>query len=731
MVTVTISEKGGQQSQYDFNKSAITIGRMKGNDIVLPKGNVSKKHSRISVTDGNLNITDLNSTNGTYVNGRKVSGEQPITPNDKIYIGDFILQVEQAQPAHQAGNQAANAPPQPPNGGNQSGFGPSSAQNSVPPSPPANPNQSSSGGLGDHSVDDLFAAGDSQPPSSGQDQPRHRSSAGGGGMQGGEAALDFDDLGLGNDAGPAQGQPRRSSAGGSPGPASSAGGSPGPTSNPGPSPSPASNAGGAVPASRPSSGDNPVPQPEQHGARSGGLAAGPGAGQLGGAPSRDAGQARDQQQRRKQRLGRDMGASSAYTPGGGVLDEDDIASEFDADFHAAQHDVARVLFEQTAVGQLPLDYPPAPADRSDYERQVKDAVSKVSPRVDRDTLVDLLASECVGLGPLELYLDDPAVRDIYINRFDQILVRRDGKMLVAERAFSHPDFLMIAAQRLLGTRDEFIGADEVRFGDGTHVHIVMPPLSVDGPALTVRKPPTHHPSLDELVSQGSMSPGMREFLARALQAGRSIMVAGPTSSGKSTLLGALSREIPDGTRIITVEESTHLNMTQGSVVRLEANPGSGHDLRFLVQTAVSMHPQRIILDECRGPEAYEWVTSAASGTEGSMIAAHGTSASDALGRLESLCLLGNPEISPRGLREQITRAVDFVVVVHRSGDNDFRVRQITEVQGVDLDAFRLNDVFYYRVEGSEEHFHPTGYIPLFYEDLRHAGVEIDFDIFRD
>jgi pilus assembly protein CpaF len=425
-----------------------------------------------------------------------------------------------------------------------------------------------------------------------------------------------------------------------------------------------------------------------------------------------------------------MGSGSAQ-PQRNVAPAREMRSEFEADFHAAQHDVARVLFEGISAQELPIDYPPMSSDRDDFEREVSNAVGKVNPMVDRDTLVDLIASECVGLGPIELYLDDPSVQDIYVNRFDQILVRRNGEMLVAERAFSHPDFLTLAAQRLLGTRDESIGADEVRFGDGTRVHVVMPPLSVDGPALTIRKPPTEHPSLDDLVSRDVLSTGMREFLERTVQSGRSILVAGPTSSGKSTLLGAVAGLIPEGTRVVTVEESTHLDLPLNSVVRLESNPATNHDLRYLVRTAVAMHPERIIVDECRGGEAYEWVTSAASGTEGSMIATHGTSASDALGRLESLCLLGNPEISPRGLREQISRAVDFVLVVHRSGDNGFRVRQITEVQGVDLDAFRLNDVFYYRVEGSEEQFHPTGYIPLFYEDLRHSGVEVDFDIFRD
>lgn len=509
-----------------------------------------------------------------------------------------------------------------------------------------------------------------------------------------EPALDFDDLGFGGE------QPPNNAGMGST--------SSSPQGRRGSSP------GGASP--EPSfGGSSPSPSPDRSNPtvdRSG--------------PSR-----RSASKRSGSRLGREMGRDGSAPQGGDLLPAREMRSEFDADFHAAQHDVARVLFESVHPEDLPLDYPPVPADRDDFANKVADAVNTVSPRVDRDTLIDLLTTECVGLGPVETYLDDPSVQDIYVNSFDQVLVRKGGELIVAERAFSHPELLMAAAYRLLGTRDGSIGADEVRFGDGTRVHVVMPPLSVNGPALTVRKPPTDHPSLDDLVGRGALSPGMSEFLGRAVQSGRSVLVAGPTSSGKSTMLGAIAGLIPEGTRVVTVEESTHLDLPLASAVRLEASPATGHDLKFLVRTAVAMHPQRIIVDECRGGEAYDWVTSAASGTEGSMITTHGTSASDALGRLESLCLLGNPEISPRGLREQIARAVDFVVIVHRSGDNGFRVRQITEVQGVDLDAFRLNDVFYYRVEGSEENFHPTGYIPLFYEDLRHAGVEVDFDIFRD
>ena len=345
-------------------------------------------------------------------------------------------------------------------------------------------------------------------------------------------------------------------------------------------------------------------------------------------------------------------------------------------------------------------------------------------------MTQVLTSECVGLGPIEGYLDDPTIRDIYVNRYDRVLIRRDGKLIAARRAFSHPSLLLVAGYRLLGPREVEVMADEIRFSDGTKAHVVMPPIAVDGPVITIRKPAIEHPSLEELTSRGVMSQGMEEFLERAILGGRSVIVAGPASAGKSTLLSALLQELPNGIRAISIEDNANLALPTGGV-RLEANPATGYDSRYLVRTALAMHPQRIVMDEVRGPEAYDWVTSAAAGTEGSLATMHGTSATDALGRLESLCVLGSRDVSPRGLREQIARAVNLVVVVNRRREGGFRIQQISEVQGVDLDAFRVNDIFYFRAEGASGGFHPTGYVPMFYEDLRHAGVDVDFGIFRE
>ena len=679
MYTITVSEKGGQQSQFEFDKPEITIGRMKGNDIVLPKGNVSKRHSRIFAQDSSFKIIDLDSTNGTYVNGRKITGEQPITDADKIYIGDFILQVEP-----EAGAQPP--PPAPPGPGLPSpgpgpgapGPGPGPAAPSAPhnPGPPPAP---SAPGLGASGGPDL---------------------GGFSGSAAGSTAQGF----AGSNGGPPPSAPAitdsQAAFGVTPDP---------PAPSPTPAPTPAQSPPGP-----------PAPSPTGSFGSTG--SAGSRLPSPGPAP-----RARDNSGGGG---GERIGARPQYSQVRAIVASAELESEFDEADHNARVQTAEALFESITPQDLPFNYPPSQEDNDRMRSAVEAAYGQANPGGNRDAVIDAVTRECVGLGPVDRYLDDPEVRDIYVNRFDFVVIRRGGKLIRAQQAFSHPQLLMAAAYRLLGPREMEVFTDEMRFNDGTRVHVVMPPLAPEGPAISVRKPPAAHPSLDELVEDGALSGGMAEFLRRATEAGRSIVIAGPTGSGKSTLLSALTQQIAPGVRVIAIEQNPHLAMPLNAV-RLEPNPGAGFEARYLVQAALSMHPQRIVLDECRGAEAYDWVTAAACGTEGSMATLHGVSATEALGRLESLCLMGSANVAPRGLREQIARAVNIVIVVNRNQDGGFRVQQITEVQGVDLDAFRINDVFYYRVEGATGGFHPTGYVPLFVEDMRHAGIDVDLGVFRE
>ena len=750
MFSVTISEKGGQQSQYDFSKPEITIGRMKGNDIVLPKGNVSKQHTRIFLRGENFFIVDLKSTNGTYVNGRKVTEEQSIDETDKIFIGDFILQLQQQ-------------------GGQQRQPGPSQPQ---PPRPPGAP-----GGPGGPTM------GGGNPSGGGRHFPTV--------MDGTEGDLGRTGGGLG---GPAQGlgpgaglgggsanrsktdHPQRSkSAAGAP--------NPGPT-NPGgpPSPGPSPSAGGGLGAGlgganaagpgapngrqqqkTPVPGESNVPDPGAYSedppeidvvaeiepveeitsdadgptnhSRPNELSSAPAPSlsppappqpSTPAAPSIDSGPAPGSNLRET------SPPEELRVTGSALVSDEPMADEFDPDLHRAQQDVAKVFFEATKLSDLPTDFP---LDNTAVEqrltRAVKKAVDTVGPDADRDRVTHTLTREALGLGPIESYLEDDKIRSIYVNSHDRIILLREGNHVIADQAFSHPDFLTMAARRLLGGGDDVPASGQVRLEDGTDVHILMPPLAVQGPVLTIRKPNNYFPTLRELANSGVMTLGMAEFLERSVEAGRSILIAGPNNSGKSTMLSALMEVVPESARIISVEQHSNLPLQNRNLIRLEASPASGYDMRFLVQNAVAMHPDRILVDECHGAEAYEWVTAATAGTQGSMLTLHGASAIDALRRLQSMCLLAAAETSPRGLREQIARSVDLVVIVNTTADSRFRIQQIAEVQGVDLDAYRINDIFYYRVEGTAGAFHPTGYIPLFYEDLRHAGFEVDLSIFRD
>lgn len=728
MFSVTISEKGGQQSQYDFTKPEITIGRMKGNDIVLPKGNVSKQHTRIFLRDGEFFIVDLKSTNGTYVNGRKITSEQKITESDKIYIGDFILQLE-----HQQAQQSDAGPPAPPKPGGHpssdpsSGGGGSSAGNN---SGKKRNFPTVMEGARDRSDANASQPGLNQPSnpgsSGGHQEPRRQSQPGSSGRSasaagspgraptgGGASSSDRSATPV-----PGDGEELRKTYGDS-----SAGANLGQDIEPiedeiepiddgqaGSTPPPPSTPSGSGPSPTPQRSSSGVePTPSRTPSKPSGTPTGAGGDS---API-------------------SAGVDRSAAPGA-VASDHDLEDDFDASFHDAQRRAVARFFESVPADALPLGYPLTDDSvESELRGAVSDAVESIDTGVDNGQLIEALVNEAVALGPIEEYLDDDSIQAIYVNAFDRIVVRRDGELRIAERAFSDPEMLELAARRLLGPQEAPPVSDEVRFSDGTRVHILMPPVAVDGPALTIQKPNRYFPELDELADQGAMSPEMAEFLRRAVEAGRSMAIAGPTSSGKSTLLSALTRSVPRSSRVVALEQHSNLPLDEPNFIRLEASPASGFEMRFLLRNAVAMHPDRIVLDECRGAEAYEWVTAATSGTDGSMMALHGTSAVDALGRLESMCLLAGDDLSPRGLREQIAHSVDLVVVLNGRSDGGFRVQQIAEVQGVDLDSFRLNDIFYYRVEGTAGDFHPTGYIPMFYEELRHAGLDIDLGIFRD
>lgn len=693
MFKVTVSDKSGQQSKLDFNKPEISIGRMKGNDIVLPKGNVSKRHATIYLRDKSFYVNDHGSTNGTYINGRKVLAEQFVAEGEKIYIGDFILQLDAIAPEALQDMSGLNG------------------RHTLPPNPPDGPapHPTMFDQMDDLPKDPLRDTYTTMPPD-----------ADSGRSDGYPHVPD----GLRDTIGPLDelqqvGPPGRKY--------DAVPYSPNNTQPPAPSKSP------SIPPPKPPLEKNiardPVRPPAITGAspaaprhHTGGPSTPPAATPATTGPLEPIAAA----------------TPSSPLPGhGGQIQlsaaPPEIERDFDAELFGQQVDLIKILAEKFPINEWPvLTEEIDDKAQKRFDKELTASIKTLGPQAKKSKLTDLLTSEFNGLGALGPLLETEEVRDIYINSHDQVLVRQDGKLVQTAHAFSNTEVLELIGKRLLtehGTPDELVS--ELRLDHGARLHIVMPPIAAQGPLITVRKPPSSHPTIADLVEQDILSPSMADFLIHAIDAGRSIAIAGPSSSGKTTLLSALAQLIHEGIRIVAVEDFGHICLTQGSAVRLETNTTLGFDKQFLLRQALSMHPQRILLDECRGAEAYDWVTSVASGTEGSLLTIHGVNAGDALGRLESLCLLGAGDQSPRGIREQIARAINIIITVNRTSDGSVRIQQIAEVQGVDLDAFRINDIFYFKTAGTLGSFHPTGYIPMFYEDLRQIDPDVDFGVFQE
>ena len=744
MFALVITEKGGEQRRIVFNKPEVTIGRVQGNDIVLPKGNVSKRHARIVLKDGKFIIVDLKSTNGTYVNGRKITSPQVIKSADKVYIGDFILNV-----AENGAASLDSASPLP--SGEFSPMGPASdiqpmglgnngASSMTAPTPMIPPPVVPSGALppigrspsapGMPAVPPLDAP---KPPDPVRRTPTVASPnlGGAGGLpprppMGGPTPMGGAPMGGPPMGGAPMGGPPMGSA---------------PMGGAAPSNLPAPNVPSSAQPSRPLptggglGGPAGPPRPATAPSPPSPVFAGP---PIGGPPTFGSPSPRSPEVDLKQSpVPSSSSVSLPPGPVGGspgaipVPARPQFISQIDEAFANLQAQAAEAFFNTIDPQGLPLYYPPRPEDRLPLEQPIHDIAASLGAD---PSLAEHLISEATGLGPLENLLDDPTVEEIYVNSYNQILYRQSGRVATALRAYSHPEFLYMAAQRLLSARAEESNepADEVRFSDGTRVHILMPPLAPRGPVLTVRKARSAARSLDDLVHAGVLSTQMAEMLRCAVEAGRSIIVSGPMANGRTQLLNALGDLIPDGTRIAVVENVTNLKLSQKSAVYLEE--GQGHrtrfDMRYLLRTAMRMLPERLVVDSLSGAETYEWVSSAAAGTFGSMASCPGVSTQDVLARLQTLCQLGAPDLSPRGLREQIARAAHVVVVVHHLADGSPRVQQISEIQGIDLDAFRTHDVFYFRPEGTAGQFVATGYVPMFYEALRSAGINADTRIFN-
>jgi pilus assembly protein CpaF len=327
-------------------------------------------------------------------------------------------------------------------------------------------------------------------------------------------------------------------------------------------------------------------------------------------------------------------------------------------------------------------------DLAQVARSVVEQCAAVLAPPEREEVIERIVRDSVGLGPLEVLLADPAVEEVMVNGPGCVYVERRGLLEPTDVAFADEGELRDAIERVLaplGRRvDELSPMVDARLADGSRVNVVIPPLAIDGPALSIRRFGADRPGPDELVALGSLTAEQRHLLEAAVADRRSVLVSGGTGSGKTTLLNALSSFIAAGERVVTIEDAAELRLQQPHVVRLESRPagieGRGEvTIRDLLRNALRMRPDRIVIGEVRGVEALDLLTALNTGHDGALSTVHASSPADALRRLETLVLMAGVGLPHATVAEQVRRGVDLVVHLRREADGSRRVSEIAEV----------------------------------------------------
>jgi len=363
----------------------------------------------------------------------------------------------------------------------------------------------------------------------------------------------------------------------------------------------------------------------------------------------------------------------------------------------------------------------------------------------RQHLIKLIIDEVLGLGPLETLLADPTISDILVNSFDRIYVERRGKLEQVSIKFHSDAHLLNIIDRIVssvGRRiDESSPMVDARLQDGSRVNAIIPPLALDGPALSIRRFSVDKLNAEQLINIGSITSSMIELLKASVKGKLNILVSGGTGSGKTTLLNMLSGYIPSDERIVTIEDSAELQLQQPHTVRLETRPanieGRGEiSQRDLVKNCLRMRPDRIVIGEVRGGEALDMLTAMNTGHEGSLTTLHANSPRDALGRLEYMVCMAGFDMPVSNIRTQIASAIDLVVQLERLEDGTRRVTSIQEINGMEGDVITMSEIFRFVREGREQNgdiigkFNATGVIPGFHSKLKQHGIELPFELFN-
>jgi pilus assembly protein CpaF len=364
---------------------------------------------------------------------------------------------------------------------------------------------------------------------------------------------------------------------------------------------------------------------------------------------------------------------------------------------------------------------------------------------ERESLILDVFNELFGLGPLEDLLRDPSISDILVNRFDQIYVEREGRLEPTTSVFRDDRHLLHIIERIVsavGRRiDESSPMVDARLQDGSRVNAIIPPLALDGPALSIRRFRTDRLGANDLVNRDSLTRPMLDFLAAAVGARLNILVSGGTGAGKTTLLNVLSGFIGHGERIITIEDAAELMLRQRHVVRLETRPsnieGKGNvRQRELVVNALRMRPDRIIVGEVRSDEALDMLQAMNTGHDGSLTTIHANTPRDALYRLDTMVAMANLHIPEKAVRQQISSAIELVVQIARLSDGTRRVTSVTEITGMERDVITMQEIFVFERIGVRDdgrvvgRFRATGIRPRCAERLAACGIHLPPSMFE-
>jgi len=391
-------------------------------------------------------------------------------------------------------------------------------------------------------------------------------------------------------------------------------------------------------------------------------------------------------------------------------------------------------------------------DNNEARRQIHETCERLMaadqapyPQTTRQRIIRDIQDEILGLGPLENLLRDPAISDILVNGASQVYVERRGKLEQVPIYFDNDNHLLSIIDRIVsrvGRRiDESSPMVDARLPDGSRVNAIIPPLALDGPALSIRRFPTDRLTIKRLIELNALTANMAQVLAAAVRGRLNVLISGGTGTGKTTMLNCLSAEIPADERIVTIEDSAELQLQQPHVVRLETRPpnieGRGEvTQRDLVRNCLRMRPDRIVLGEIRGGEALDMLQAMNTGHDGSLATIHANTPRDSLTRLESMVAMTGLNLPTGPVRAQIASALDLIVQLERQEDGRRRMISMDEVQGMEGDIITTAQIFRFDRRGIDTEgnvigsFTATGLVPKFQERLHRHGIEIDLAVYR-